>query len=75
MFGYAKSSKTLGKFLIALLIYLVIIGLGVGLLGWLAGLIGIGILSWAVKIIGWLASVYCVIGVIYSILVFLKIAK
>ena len=79
-FPHAFKSDDLTKFIITLIIY-VVGGAIAGALIWLAAsilgalpVIG-GLLAWAVGIIGSLIELYVFIGIVLSILVFVKVIK
>ncbi len=79
-FPHAFKATELGKFIVTLIIYFVIdivcgavIGLAAMILAGLP-LIG-GLLAWAVGVIGSLVGLYALVGVILSILVFVKVIK
>lgn len=71
-FPQAFGANSIKSLVIAVLIYAVVTfvaGLVIGLLDW------IPILGFILKIVGWLINVYCVVGIILAILVFLKVVK
>ncbi|MBR2037367.1 MAG: hypothetical protein IKA09_06505 [Lachnospiraceae bacterium] len=71
-FPQAFNANDVKSLIIALLIYAVLAVVG----GFIIGLLGIiPIIGFIAGILGWLLEIYCTIGVILAILVFLKIVK
>ncbi|MBR3918395.1 MAG: hypothetical protein IKJ59_06635 [Clostridia bacterium] len=71
-FPQAFKANDVKSLIIALLIYAVLAVVG----GFIIGLLGIiPIIGFIAGILGWLLEIYCTIGVILAILVFLKIVK
>lgn len=71
-FPQAFKANDVKSLIIALLIYAVLAVVG----GFVIGLLGIiPIIGFIAGILGWLLEIYCTIGVILAILVFLKIVK
>jgi len=71
-FPISARAKTLGGLLVSILIYIVVgflIGLGLKILAILP------LIDILLSIIGWLVELYIAVGVVISILVFLKIVK
>ena len=71
-FPQAFKANDVKSLIIALLIYAVLAVVG----GFVIGLLGIiPIIGFIAGILGWLLEIYCTIGAILAILVFLKIVK
>lgn len=71
-FPQAFKANDVKSLIIALLIYAVLAVVG----GFIIGLLGIiPIIGFIAGILGWLLEIYCTIGIILAILVFLKIVK
>ena len=71
-FPQAFKANDVKSLIIALLIYAVLAVVG----GFVIGLLGIiPSIGFIAGILGWLLEIYCTIGVILAILVFLKIVK
>ena len=71
-FPNAFKANSVKALVIALVIYAVITAVAnivTGLLGW------IPVVGWLLGILAWLINIYCVAGVILSLLVFLKIVQ
>ena len=71
-FPISARAKTLGGLIVSILIYIVVsflIGLGLKVLAILP------LIDILLSIIGWLVELYIAVGVVISILVFLKIVK
>ena len=71
-FPISARAKTLGGLLVSILIYIVVgflIGLGLKILAILP------LIDILLSIIGWIVELYIAVGVVISILVFLKIVK
>lgn len=71
-FPHAFKANDVKSFIIALIIYAVIAFVGGLILGLLAAIPILGIIF---SIIGWLLEIYITVGVILSILVFVKVIK
>lgn len=71
-FSHAFKANDVKSFIIALIIYAVIAFVGGLILGLLAAIPILGIIF---SIIGWLLEIYITVGVILSILVFVKVIK
>lgn len=71
-FPQAFKANDVKSLIIALLIYAVIAFVG----GLVIGLLGIiPITGFIAGVLGWLLEIYCTIGIILAILVFLKVVK
>ncbi len=71
-FPQAFKANDVKSLIIALLIYAVLAVVG----GFIIGLLGIiPIIGFIAGVLGWLLEIYCTIGIILAILVFLKIVK
>lgn len=71
-FPQAFKANDVKSLIIALLIYAVLAVVG----GFVIGLLGIiPIIGFIAGVLGWLLEIYCTIGIILAILVFLKIVK
>ena len=71
-FPWSRKAKDVTGLIISIIIYLVlsvILGAAFGLLS------KIPVLGWIIGIIGSLVGIYCLIGIVISILVFLKVMK
>ena len=71
-FPQAFGANSIKSLVIAVLIYAVVAwvaGIVISLLSW------IPIVSFILGVLGWVIDIYCVVGIILSILVFLKIVK
>ncbi len=71
-FPHAFTAKDVKSFIIALIIYAVIAFIGGIVIGLLSALPIVGIVF---GIIGWLLEIYITVGVVLSILVFVKVIK
>ena len=71
-FPQAFSAKDVKSLIIALVIYAVIAFVG----GLVLGLLGIiPIIGFIASVIGWVLRLYCAVGIILAILVFLKVIQ
>lgn len=71
-FPQAFSAKDVKSLIIALVIYAVIAFVG----GLVLGLLGIiPIIGFIASVLGWVLRLYCAVGIILAILVFLKIVQ
>ena len=71
-FPQAFSAKDVKSLIIALVIYAVIAFVG----GLVLGLLGIiPIIGFIASVIGWVLRIYCAVGIILAILVFLKVIQ
>jgi hypothetical protein len=70
----AKAKDGVVGFIIALIIFVVIGAVGGWIIGFLTGLVP-KLLAWVLGIAGSIISLYCFIGLVLSILVFLGIVK
>ena len=71
-FPQAFKANDVKSLIIALLIYAVLAVVG----GFVIGLLGIiPIIGFIAGVLGWLLEIYCTIGIILAILVFLKVVK
>ena len=72
IFPHAMQARSLKGLIIAILIYAVVSFIG----GIIHGIIGgIPLVGLVVGIIGWALGIYCTVGIIISVLVFLNIVK
>ena len=72
LFPQARQANDVKGLIIAILIYAVINFVG----GFVLGLLdAIPLVGFVFGIIGWALSIYCAVGIIVAILVFLKIVK
>ena len=79
-FPFAFKSNDLTKFIIALVIFVLVGAVGVAVIEVAAKILGAiplvgGILAWAVGIIGSVVGLYSLVGIVLSILVFVKVIK
>lgn len=71
-FPQAFSAKDVKSLIIAMVIYAVIAFVG----GLVLGLLGIiPIIGFIASVIGWVLRIYCAVGIILAILVFLKVIQ
>ena len=72
LFSHAMQANDVKGLIIAILIYAVVNFVG----GFVLGLLdAIPLVGFVFGIIGWALSIYCAVGIIVAILVFLKIVK
>ena len=72
IFPHAMQARSLKGLIIAILIYAVVSFIG----GIIHGIIGsIPLVGLVAGIIGWALGIYCTVGIIISVLVFLNIVK
>ena len=64
IFPHAMGARDLKGLIIAIVIYAVVSFVG-----------GIPLVGMVIGVIGWLLGIYCTVGIIISILVFLKVVK
>ena len=72
IFPHAMGARDLKGLIIAIIIYAVVSFIG-GIIHNL--LVGIPLVGMVIGLIGWLLGIYCTVGFIISILVFLKVVK
>ena len=72
IFPHAMQARSVKGLIIALLIYAVVSFVG-GVIHGIVG--GIPLVGFVIGIIGWALGIYCTVGIIISILVFLNIVK
>ena len=72
IFPHAMQARSIKGLIVAILIYVVVSFVG----GLIHGIIGsIPLIGFVVGIIGWALGIYCTVGIIISVLVFLNIVK
>lgn len=80
-FSFVTQKKNVSSLVINLIIWVVaavIAGLMIGLAGWIGGLLPeilSGLIGWVLRIIGTVVDLYCVIGIVLSILYYCDILK
>ncbi len=73
LFPYAFKAKDLTGLIVALIIYIVVFGVLGAAINFLAAILPI--IGFVIGIIGWAVGIYGAVGVILSVLCFLKIVK
>ena len=71
LFPHAFKVNDVASLIVALIIYIIVFGILCGAINFLAALIPI--IGFVIGIIGWLLGIYGTVGVILSVLCFLKI--
>lgn len=72
LFPISMRARDIVGLVVSILVYLVIGGAVTTVLGWLSGLLLIG---WIFRVVSGIVDLYCLCGIIVSVLVYLKIVK
>jgi fatty acid-binding protein DegV len=72
LFPVSMRARDIVGLVVSILVYLVIGGAVTTVLGWLSGLL---LICWIFRVVSGIVDLYCLCGIIVSVLVYLKIVK